>query len=108
MMQLRERIAKANVEEPVTVVTDRELALLNSLEVYFPNTTHILCRWHVNMNVLAKTKGYFPKPIKTGKKVYLYIIITIITYTQDPESIYVTQSLQTFSKPGTNSYFQRA
>ncbi|RKF56345.1 Protein FAR-RED ELONGATED HYPOCOTYL 3, partial [Golovinomyces cichoracearum] len=39
-------------------VTDRELALLNSLNALFPQIDHILCRWHVNMNVVAKTKKH--------------------------------------------------
>ncbi|KAL7940733.1 hypothetical protein V8C42DRAFT_207178 [Trichoderma barbatum] len=29
---------------------------------------HILCRWHVSMNVLAKCKGYFPKAIKLNNQ----------------------------------------
>ncbi|KAI0998776.1 hypothetical protein K3495_g9420 [Podosphaera aphanis] len=40
-------------------VTDRELALLNTLVELFPSSDHILCRWHVNMNVVAKTKRLF-------------------------------------------------
>ena len=28
---------------------------------FFDSVAHILCRWHVSMNVLAKTKRFFPK-----------------------------------------------
>ena len=54
----------ASIEEPVSIVTDRELALIDYLDIQFPESTHLLCRWHVNINVLAKTKKHFPGPIK--------------------------------------------
>ncbi|KAI1001618.1 hypothetical protein K3495_g6584 [Podosphaera aphanis] len=44
----------------------RELALMNSLEVHFSDTPCLLCRWHVNMNVFAKSKKHFLKPTKKG------------------------------------------
>jgi len=58
-----------SIEGPVSIVTDRELALINCLEALFPDSIHLLCQWHVNMNILAKTKRFFPSPIKspTGK-----------------------------------------
>jgi hypothetical protein len=52
------------IAEPVSIVTDRELALIECINTQFPQSTHILCQWHVNMNVLAKTKRFFPGPIK--------------------------------------------
>jgi hypothetical protein len=52
-----------NITEPLSIVTDRELALMNSIDTYFPSSNHFLCRWHVNMNVLAKTKRFFPPPV---------------------------------------------
>jgi hypothetical protein len=57
-----------SIEEPVSIVTDRDLALISCLDTQFPEATHILCRWHVNMNVLAKTKRYFPGPIKNENR----------------------------------------
>ena len=41
---------------PSVIVTDRELALMNAIERIFPDATHLLCRWHINKNVLAKCK----------------------------------------------------
>ncbi|RFU34331.1 hypothetical protein B7463_g2029, partial [Scytalidium lignicola] len=52
------------IQEPLSIVTDREVALMNSIDTYFPNSFHSLCRWHVNMNILAKTKRFFPPPVK--------------------------------------------
>ena len=40
-------------------IIDKELALLNTLDKLFPASNHILCRQHVNMNVVAKTKKHF-------------------------------------------------
>ena len=62
--QLRTVMTTSSIEELVSIVTDRELALIDCLDTLFPESTHLLCRWHVNMNVLAKTKKYFPGPIK--------------------------------------------
>jgi hypothetical protein len=48
-------MAKHSIEEPSSIVTDRELALIKCLD-QFPASQYILCRWHVNMNVLVNTK----------------------------------------------------
>jgi hypothetical protein len=55
----KELLAEHQIVEPKCFITDRELALLNTLDDLFQNTDHILCRWHVNMNVVAKTKKHF-------------------------------------------------
>ena len=44
---------------PSAIVTDRELALINELEVSFPESKHVLCRWHISNNILAKCKAAF-------------------------------------------------
>lgn len=33
---------------PEIVVTDRELPLMNAMEVVFPNSTHLLCSFHIS------------------------------------------------------------
>ena len=58
------------IQEPLSIVTDRELALIKCLETWFPKSRHLLCRWHVNMNVLAKTKKHFPGPVKQANGTY--------------------------------------
>ena len=57
------------IKKPVSIITDRELALMDCLNIQFPKSTHLLCRWHVNINVLAKTKKYFSGPIKDTNRV---------------------------------------
>ena len=57
--QLRNIIAIHTIQELTSIVIDRELALIRCLSTRFPYSYHILCRQHVNMNVLAKTKRFF-------------------------------------------------
>ena len=57
----REFLAKYNISDPITIVTDRELALINFLDSAFLNSTHILCIWHVNMNILSNCRKLFLK-----------------------------------------------
>jgi hypothetical protein len=65
---LRDIMAKESIQEPFSIVTDREIALIRALRTYFPSSQHLLCRWHVNMNVLAKTKRFFPAPILVNNR----------------------------------------
>ncbi|KAI0992943.1 hypothetical protein K3495_g15241 [Podosphaera aphanis] len=44
------------IPAPLTIVTDKEDALLNSLNRYFPSSTHLLCRWRVNKNIVKNTR----------------------------------------------------
>jgi hypothetical protein len=61
-------MAKESIQEPLSIVTDREIALIKALKRHFPFLQHLLCRWHVNMNVLAKTKKFFPAPILVNNR----------------------------------------
>ena len=60
---MREIMAEHSIEEPSSIVTDRELALIKCLH-RFPASQHIFCCWHVNMNVLANTKKWFLAPVR--------------------------------------------
>ncbi|RKF54541.1 hypothetical protein GcC1_210054 [Golovinomyces cichoracearum] len=51
---------------PLSIVTYTEFALIKSLGVDFPSIPHLLCRWDVNMNVLAISKKYFVPPTRQG------------------------------------------
>jgi hypothetical protein len=57
-------IISRKIKEPYSIITDRELALIKAIDILFPRSSHILCRWHINTNVLAKYKKFFPGPIK--------------------------------------------
>lgn len=45
---------------PKTIVTDRALALVNSIASVFPSSRHVLCAWHVAKNIAANCKALFP------------------------------------------------
>jgi hypothetical protein len=66
---LRGLMAENTIKEPYSIVTDRELALIRALKSQFPNSQHLLCRWHVNMNVLAKTRQFFPAPTRVEGRI---------------------------------------
>jgi hypothetical protein len=62
-------LATCLIKESYSIVTDRELALIRALKAEFPNSQHLLCRWHVNMNVLAKTREFFPAPTRVEGRI---------------------------------------
>jgi len=41
---------------PHVIVTDRDLALMNSVGIVFPECYHLLCRFYIQKNVQAKCK----------------------------------------------------
>lgn len=59
LSRLRELQRRDAIDEPNVIVTDRDLACMNALDVVFPTTPKLLCRWHINRNVLAKTRLEF-------------------------------------------------
>lgn len=50
---------KATVKLPETFATDAEPALFNAISTVFPESVHILCVWHINLNVAKKCKNKF-------------------------------------------------
>jgi len=61
------KISSSNKPKPAVFTTDREMALINSLRVVFPTSKNLLCMWHINKNVLANLRKYFPAPVE-GKE----------------------------------------
>lgn len=55
-------IEQYQISPPRVTVTDRELALINAIESQpaLKDSVNLLCRWHINMNVLTKCKSMFP------------------------------------------------
>ncbi|KAI0993101.1 hypothetical protein K3495_g15083 [Podosphaera aphanis] len=54
-----ELLEEHNIAHPTCFVSDRELSLMKALDLSYPHCHHILCVWHVRMNVAAKIKKYF-------------------------------------------------
>ncbi|KAK6207460.1 hypothetical protein QIS74_00794 [Colletotrichum tabaci] len=63
---LVELLYEHDIQLPQVTCTDREIALLTALDTNpsFRHVPHLLCRWHVNLNVLAKTRRFFPAATK--------------------------------------------
>lgn len=46
----------------VMVVTDRELALMNGIQIVFPQAANLICIWHKNKNIIvARCRTIFVK-----------------------------------------------
>ena len=65
---LSQWLAFNNIPPPHTVTTDRELALTNALATWFPGSAKLLCRWHVNKNVIRYCKPLYPKDPENPKE----------------------------------------
>lgn len=44
------------IRQPSVILSDRDIACLNSLKAAFPNGPSMTCRWHMNNNILARTR----------------------------------------------------
>ncbi|GKC37185.1 PKS-NRPS hybrid synthetase, partial [Tanacetum coccineum] len=47
------------VHYPRVIVTDRDLALMGTCDVEFPNAKKLLCRWHISNNMLKHCRQRF-------------------------------------------------
>ena len=50
---------RRNAGNPRVLVRNNDSALLNDEKRLFPNTTRLLCRWHINKNAVAKCEVHF-------------------------------------------------
>lgn len=62
MQQLKKLYTHLSLPDPVVCVTDMERGLMNALFLVFSrrDTSHLLCTWHINNNVVANCKKMFP------------------------------------------------
>jgi len=58
--------------EPRVILTDKDSALAAAIQLVFPMSAHLLCLWHVNMNVLAKAKVEISSADRANKFVELF------------------------------------
>ena len=49
---------------PKVILTDRDLALMKAVEIVFPTTQNLLCRFHINKNVGMQCKQYVVKEMQ--------------------------------------------
>lgn len=51
---LRLFMIEKDVDLPGVILTDRDLACMNAVDRVFPRVPAMVCRWHMNKNVLSK------------------------------------------------------
>ncbi|XP_012834315.1 PREDICTED: uncharacterized protein LOC105955159 [Erythranthe guttata] len=60
--------AMTSCPRPNCIVTDRDLGLMKAVANVYPSSHHLLCRWHVNKNIVANCKKLFTKDITKWKQ----------------------------------------
>ncbi|KAL5190965.1 hypothetical protein HKD37_04G010299 [Glycine soja] len=75
----------------VVIVTDRDLALMNAVKTVFPESTNLLCKFHIDKNVKAKCKSLIGE-----KNVWDYIMDNWGTLVDCPSEHQFHESLQKF------------
>ncbi len=103
---LQHLLEKHDLQPPGCIITDQELAFLNSLnQGIWCLVPHLLCKWNVNMNILTKIKRCFP--VATKKAGYIERHPTFKTFLADynqlitaPTEAEYTQLLGVFKTPG--------
>ncbi len=55
---LQQLATSAPVQSKVCI-TDWDLALMNAINKVFPDTSGLLCQWHIQQNIVAKCKKHF-------------------------------------------------
>ncbi|KAH1226067.1 PKS-NRPS hybrid synthetase [Glycine max] len=76
---------------PVVIVTNRDLALMNAVKTMFPESTNLLCRFHIDKNVKAKCKSLIGE-----KNVWDYVMDNWGTLVDCPSEHQFHESLQKF------------
>ncbi|XP_012837783.1 PREDICTED: protein FAR1-RELATED SEQUENCE 5-like [Erythranthe guttata] len=53
---------------PNCIITERDLALIKAIALVYLTSHHLLCRWHVSKNILAKCQKMFKKEKEKWKR----------------------------------------
>ena len=57
--QLKLLYTELHLSHPAVVLTDCERGLINALRSVFPGSSHLLCVWHIDKNVLVNCRKHF-------------------------------------------------
>jgi hypothetical protein len=60
---LQDIYRQLSLPDPRTFLIDKDQALINNIKIVFPRTDFMLCLWHVNKNILAKSRSFFRRDI---------------------------------------------
>jgi hypothetical protein len=72
--KLKELFSKQDIF-PQVILTDRELALMNAIEIVFPHSVNMLCTWHINKNVCARMAVHVPKDMRESLQNLWYNVV---------------------------------
>ena len=72
------------------IVIDRELSLIKAINSVFPAATNLLCKWHINRNVLVKLKKLFETKEKWDmfNMSRINMLVSSSTYEEFGEQLY--------------------
>ncbi|CAN6348504.1 unnamed protein product, partial [Urochloa humidicola] len=56
-------------KQPVSVITNGNLAMQNAISIVWPNSSHRLCGWHIDKNIVRNIKD---DKVKEGIRCFLY------------------------------------
>lgn len=65
---LAEAYESLEMQHPRTILTDKERALINAINVVFPDTKTISCIWHIDMNLLKKARPLLSDQIAIARR----------------------------------------
>ncbi|KAJ5195560.1 uncharacterized protein N7498_008998 [Penicillium cinerascens] len=65
---LAEAYESLSLQYPRTILIDKERALINAINVVFPDTKTIICIWHIEMNLLKKARPLLSDQIAIARR----------------------------------------
>ena len=68
---------------PSVIMSDRQQAFINAVNVVFPETTHLLCVWHIQKNVLTNCRNDFDS--KNAFDLFLSFWTNTVVYSSTEE-----------------------
>jgi hypothetical protein len=86
------------IPPPNVLLTDRELALMNAIAEVFPNSTHMLCTWHIDKNILANASKIVKNSAEEKEIISQWSKLTQISNTADLYSAFKIFSSRCNSK----------
>ncbi|POW07208.1 hypothetical protein PSTT_08425 [Puccinia striiformis] len=62
---------------PQVILTDKEQALMNAIEVIFPTARHLLCQWHMAKNLYNHCRPILGEPAYSEfKKAWNFVLVS--------------------------------
>ncbi|XP_050386961.1 protein FAR1-RELATED SEQUENCE 11 isoform X1 [Argentina anserina] len=78
---------------PNVIVTDKDLELMRAVVTVFPSARHMLCKWHINKNVMAKCRNLFESKEKWDRFIMKWnVLVTSPTEKDFVQELAVLQS----------------